>query len=115
MLQQLVPFPFFSPAPQLARFIGYLVSRAVTQCWTSPSSGQVRGRHVWAMRPVLTLPGRSVGTHSPRLAACAERGGDPELVRESQRRRYADVGLVDKVLELDVQWREGEWRGEGRR
>ncbi|PRW57840.1 serine--tRNA ligase [Chlorella sorokiniana] len=35
-----------------------------------------------------------------------ERGGNPELVRESQRRRYADVSLVDKVLELDAKWRE---------
>jgi hypothetical protein len=38
----------------------------------------------------------------------AEKGGDPELVRESQRRRYADVGLVDKVIELDNEWRNGE-------
>ena len=30
------------------------------------------------------------------------------MVRESQRRRYKDVGLVDRVLELDAQWREGE-------
>lgn len=37
---------------------------------------------------------------------CAEKGGDPELIRESQRRRFADVSLVDKVLELDVKWRE---------
>ncbi|KAL4434096.1 hypothetical protein ABPG75_000537 [Micractinium tetrahymenae] len=35
-----------------------------------------------------------------------ERGGDPEIVRESQRRRYKDVGLVDRVLELDAKWRE---------
>ena len=28
----------------------------------------------------------------------AYRGGDPEKVRESQRRRFADVGLVDKVI-----------------
>ncbi|KAI3434807.1 hypothetical protein D9Q98_002864 [Chlorella vulgaris] len=35
-----------------------------------------------------------------------ERGGNPELVRESQRRRYKDVGLVDRVLELDAKWRE---------
>ena len=27
----------------------------------------------------------------------AEKGGNPDLVRESQRRRYADVALVDKV------------------
>ena len=40
----------------------------------------------------------------------ADKGGNPEVVRESQRRRYADVGLVDKVLELDAKWREGERR-----
>ena len=27
----------------------------------------------------------------------AEKGGNPDLVRESQRRRFADVSLVDKV------------------
>ncbi|GLC51005.1 hypothetical protein PLESTB_000455800 [Pleodorina starrii] len=35
-----------------------------------------------------------------------EKGGDPELVRESQRRRFADVSLVDKVIELDSEWRQ---------
>lgn len=35
-----------------------------------------------------------------------ERGGNPEIVRESQRRRFKDVGLVDRVLELDAKWRE---------
>jgi hypothetical protein len=35
----------------------------------------------------------------------AEQGGNPELVRESQRRRYADVGLVDQVIEYDQEWR----------
>ena len=34
-----------------------------------------------------------------------ERGGDPEKVRESQRRRFANVELVDEVLALDEQWR----------
>jgi len=34
-----------------------------------------------------------------------EKGGNPELIRESQRRRYKDVGLVDKVIELDKAWR----------
>lgn len=42
------------------------------------------------------------------LFAAAEKGGDPEIVRESQRRRFADVKLVDKVVELDAEWREGE-------
>ena len=27
----------------------------------------------------------------------AEKGGNPDIVRESQRRRFADVALVDKV------------------
>lgn len=34
-----------------------------------------------------------------------DRGGDPNIVRESQRRRYADVSLVDRVLEWDGEWR----------
>ncbi|KAL3906852.1 MAG: hypothetical protein SGPRY_010392, partial [Prymnesium sp.] len=34
-----------------------------------------------------------------------DQGGDPELIRESQRRRYADVSLVDKVIEYDTEWR----------
>lgn len=34
-----------------------------------------------------------------------DRGGNPELVRESQRRRFKDVSLVDEVLELDSEWR----------
>ena len=34
-----------------------------------------------------------------------DRGGNPELVRESQKRRGKDVTLVDQVLELDKKWR----------
>lgn len=30
---------------------------------------------------------------------------DPDKIRESQRRRYKDQGLVDKVLEYDNEWR----------
>jgi hypothetical protein len=46
-----------------------------------------------------------------------EKGGDPELVRESQRRRFADakpdeieknVGLVDEVIALDEAWRQSK-------
>jgi len=33
-------------------------------------------------------------------------GGDPERVRESQRRRFAKVELVDEVIAADEQWRE---------
>ncbi|CAM6109765.1 unnamed protein product [Calypogeia fissa] len=32
--------------------------------------------------------------------------GDPEKIRESQRRRYAKVELVDEVIELDKAWRQ---------
>lgn len=37
-----------------------------------------------------------------------EKGGDPEKIRESQRRRYAKVELVDEVIELDKAWRQRE-------
>jgi len=32
-------------------------------------------------------------------------GGDPEIIRESQRRRFASVELVDEIIQLDDQWR----------
>ena len=44
------------------------------------------------------------------LAFIAEKGGDPEIIRESQRRRFGDVSLVDKILALDAEWRDGELR-----
>ncbi|CAM9576559.1 unnamed protein product [Chrysoparadoxa australica] len=34
-----------------------------------------------------------------------DKGGDPEKVRESQRRRFASVELVDELLEQDNLWR----------
>lgn len=34
-----------------------------------------------------------------------DRGGNPELVRESQKRRFKDVTLIDQVLEWDGKWR----------
>ncbi len=37
-----------------------------------------------------------------------DKGGDPEVVRESQRRRFADVALVDQVIELDQEWKAGD-------
>lgn len=39
----------------------------------------------------------------------ADQGGDPDLVRKSQTRRFKDVGLVDAVIELDKTWRAGIW------
>lgn len=37
----------------------------------------------------------------------AYRGGDPELVRESEKRRFNDEGRrVDKIIALDEEWRQ---------
>jgi seryl-tRNA synthetase len=33
-------------------------------------------------------------------------GGNPELVRESQRRRFESVEIVDEIIALDTKWRE---------
>ena len=35
-------------------------------------------------------------------------GGDPEKIKESQKKRYAKVELVDEVIELDQEWRKGK-------
>ncbi|XP_026864292.2 serine--tRNA ligase, cytoplasmic isoform X1 [Electrophorus electricus] len=35
----------------------------------------------------------------------ADKGGDPELVRETQRKRFKDVSLVDKLVQADTEWR----------
>ncbi len=37
-----------------------------------------------------------------------EKGGDPELIRRSQRNRSASVELVDEVIALDDQWRQSK-------
>eukprot|EP00201_Polytomella_parva_P013922 CAMPEP_0175051398 /NCGR_PEP_ID=MMETSP0052_2-20121109/7774_1 /TAXON_ID=51329 ORGANISM="Polytomella parva, Strain SAG 63-3" /NCGR_SAMPLE_ID=MMETSP0052_2 /ASSEMBLY_ACC=CAM_ASM_000194 /LENGTH=445 /DNA_ID=CAMNT_0016315671 /DNA_START=44 /DNA_END=1381 /DNA_ORIENTATION=- len=34
-----------------------------------------------------------------------EKGGDPEIIRESQRRRFSDVNKVDEIIALDNEWR----------
>eukprot|EP00850_Spirogloea_muscicola_P006600 SM000031S11609 [mRNA] locus=s31:660382:664976:- [translate_table: standard] len=39
-----------------------------------------------------------------------EKGGDPDLIRESQRRRYAPLEVVDEVIELDKTWRECQYQ-----
>ncbi|KAJ4719486.1 serine--tRNA ligase-like [Melia azedarach] len=35
-----------------------------------------------------------------------EKGGIPEKIRESQRRRFADVAIVDEIISLDKKWRQ---------
>jgi len=41
-----------------------------------------------------------------------DKGGDPEKIRESQRKRYADVGLVDRVIDSDKEWRKSRYMGD---
>ncbi|KAF5191081.1 Serine--trna ligase [Thalictrum thalictroides] len=41
-----------------------------------------------------------------------ERGGNPELIRESLRRRFKDVGLVDEIIQLDREWRQRQFEVE---
>ena len=43
----------------------------------------------------------------------AERGGDPNKVRESQRLRHAPEAVVDEVIELWQEARKGEREREG--
>ncbi|KAL6008400.1 hypothetical protein ACLOJK_033909 [Asimina triloba] len=38
-----------------------------------------------------------------------DRGNNPELIRESQRRRYASVEIVDEIIQLDLQWRQRQF------
>ena len=35
----------------------------------------------------------------------ADQGGDPDKIRELQRKRFKDVTHVDKVIEADTEWR----------
>ena len=38
-----------------------------------------------------------------------EKGGSPDKVRENQKKRFCDVGAVDKVVETDEKWRKGNY------
>uniref|UniRef100_A0A7N0TB20 serine--tRNA ligase n=1 Tax=Kalanchoe fedtschenkoi TaxID=63787 RepID=A0A7N0TB20_KALFE len=38
-----------------------------------------------------------------------DKGGNPDAIRESQRRRYADATLVDDVIKLDDEWRKAQY------
>jgi seryl-tRNA synthetase len=37
----------------------------------------------------------------------AERGGNPEAIRESQRRRHANVEIVDEIIQMFGECRAG--------
>ena len=38
-----------------------------------------------------------------------DQGGNPELVRESQRRRFKKPEIVDEIIQLDTEWRAGTY------
>ena len=38
----------------------------------------------------------------------ADKGGDPEKIRENQSKRYKDAKLVDEIVEADTKWRKCE-------
>lgn len=39
-----------------------------------------------------------------------DKGGDPEIVRDCQRKRFKDVTLVDKLVAADTEWRKCKMR-----
>lgn len=41
-----------------------------------------------------------------------EKGGDPEKMRENQRKRFKDVKLVDIIVEKDKEWRKQVFKGD---
>lgn len=38
----------------------------------------------------------------------ADKGGQPNLVKESQRKRYKNEELVDRVVKDDLEWRQSK-------
>jgi len=41
-----------------------------------------------------------------------EKGGDPEKVRENQRKRFKDEKTVDKIIDFDNQWRQARFEAD---
>jgi len=44
-----------------------------------------------------------------------DKGGDPDKVRESEKRRFRDTKLVDEVIDLDQQWIKAQFNTEQKR
>ena len=38
-----------------------------------------------------------------------DKGGDPDLIRETQKKRFKDPGLVDQLVKADGEWRRCEY------
>lgn len=41
----------------------------------------------------------------------ADQGGDPDKIRELQKKRFKDVAHVEKVIEADTRWRKCKLAG----
>lgn len=39
-----------------------------------------------------------------------DKGGDPDRIRETQKNRFKDPGLVDRLVKADGEWRKCEYR-----
>ncbi len=37
-----------------------------------------------------------------------DKGGNPDLIRESQRRRFKPVEIVDEIIALDEEWKQSK-------
>ncbi|KAJ6737018.1 hypothetical protein OIU85_019120 [Salix viminalis] len=44
-----------------------------------------------------------------------EKGNNPEKIRESQRRRYASIEIVDEIIQFDNEWRQRQFELDGLR
>ena len=45
----------------------------------------------------------------------ADKGGDPEKIRELQRKRYKKPEIVDQILEADEKWRRHRFLGKSKK
>ena len=54
----------------------------------------------------VVVPSRKMVLDIERFRA--DKGGDPDKIRENQRKRFKDVSYVDKVVEADTKWRKRE-------
>ena len=76
-------------------------SRGHQRYHTRYHTGYHHHRHYHHRRPLHTTPvQRMLEINDFR----ADKGGNPERIRESQRRRHASVELVDQVIALDQEW-----------
>lgn len=36
----------------------------------------------------------------------SDKGGNPDKIRDNQKKRFKDIGLVDLIVENDLKWRQ---------